>query len=98
MPAEVGPQILCSILSFVKKNIKTRACHKQSVHIGTIRYSSNFHLIYSTEFLRLCLALKSTNERKKNGKKNDFLSFGFEYKKYKRKSNIIKINKKLIYF
>ena len=72
MPAEVGPQILCSILSFVKKNIKTRACHKQSVHIGTIRYSSNFHLIYSNEFLRLCLALKSTNERKKMVRKMIF--------------------------
>ena len=36
--------------------------------------------------------------KKKNIKKNDFLIFDFTITKYKRKSNIIKTTKKIIYF
>ena len=41
---------------------------------------------------------KSTKERKKNVKENDFFIFGFIIEKCKRKSNIITIGQKLVYF
>ena len=42
--------------------------------------------------------LENTIERQKFVKKNNFLILNYDIKNRKKKSNIIKINKKIIYF